>query len=89
MINIIYTVGIIYTIFIQLPKKDQVKVKKLVISLFSRTGNEVNEGGGGVCEGAGNELGSSPSSEVLGSSAPNTINTGMSFAKVKKLAIQN
>lgn len=47
-----------------------------------RTGNEVNEGGGGVCEGAGNELGSSPSSEVLGSSAPNTINTGMSFAKM-------
>lgn len=54
------------------------------VSLTSRTSNEANEGG---CEGAGSELGSSPNSEVLGSSAPNTISTGMSFAKVKKLAI--
>ncbi|XP_063870536.1 E3 ubiquitin-protein ligase RNF10-like [Scylla paramamosain] len=48
----------------------------------ARTTNEVNEGGGGGYEGAGNELSSSPNNEALGSSAPNTITTGMSFAKM-------
>ena len=64
------------------------KIIETTTSLISRTSNEVIEGGGGN-EGAGSELGSSPNSEVLGSSAPNTIGTGMSFAKVKSLAIKN
>lgn len=49
----------------------------------AKTTNEVNESGnGGVNEGAGSELSSSPNSEALGSSAPNTVTTGMSFAKM-------
>ena len=56
----------------------------------------MNEGGGGGGGGvggcgnndnAGNELSSSPNNEALGSSAPNTITTGMSFAKVKDLLL--
>lgn len=50
--------------------------------ITSRTTNEVNEVGVVGSEGAGSELGSSPKNETLGS-PPNTIATGMSFAKVK------
>lgn len=47
----------------------------------ARTTNEVNEVGVGGSEGAGSELSSSPKNETLGS-PPNTIATGMSFAKM-------
>ncbi|KAG0723615.1 RING finger protein 10 [Chionoecetes opilio] len=49
-----------------------------------RASHDVQEGGGGGGEGgsSGSELGCSPNTEALGSSAPNTIGTGMSFAKM-------
>lgn len=55
--------------------------------ITSRTTNEANEIAVGGNEGAGSELGSSPKNETLGST-PNTISTGMSFAKVKNGVVQ-
>lgn len=49
--------------------------------ITSRATNEVSE----VNEGAGSELDTNPKNEMLGST-PNTISTGMSFAKVKKFS---
>lgn len=46
----------------------------------------MNEVAIGECEGAGNDLGTSPKNETLGS-PPNTISTGMSFAKVKSIVL--
>lgn len=52
--------------------------------ITSRTTSEVSEVGVGGSEGAGSELDSSPKNETQ-DSTPNTIATGMSFAKVKNV----